>query len=138
MLCRLLRKEATRNLKTVVSVYQSIIQSRLLYASETWVVPAQLLKVMEIFHRKCVRCLTGDCIRKLPDGDWIYPSTVETMEKAKLKSIKEYIQDRQKQVEKHLFVGSIPMTGIMNSLDIDVPLERVRWWKPIPIPNNTT
>jgi hypothetical protein len=91
---------------------------------------------MEIFHRKCVTCLTGDFIRKLPDGDWIYPSTVEIMKKAKL--IKEYVQDRQKQVEKHLFAESTPMTGIMNSLDIDVPLERVRWWKPIPIPNNTT
>ena len=31
------------------------------------------------------------------------------------------------------------MTNIMESLNtgIDVPVERIIWWKPFPIPNNT-
>ena len=90
-----------------------------------------------MFHKRCLRCLAGDFIRKLSDDEWIYPSTVEVMKKTGLKSIKEYINERRKQVEKHLFVGSTPMTNIMESLNIDVSMERVIWWKPFPNPNNS-
>ena len=93
---------------------------------------------MELFHRSCVRCLTGEFIRKMPDGEWIYPSTEEVMKKANLKSIMEYINQRREQVAKYLFTGSTPMTVIVDSLNIDVSVERVIWWKPYPIPNNTT
>ena len=91
-----------------------------------------------MFHKRCLRCLAGDFIRKLSNYEWIYPSTIEVMKKTGLKSIKEYINELRKQVEKHLFVGSTPMTNIMESLNIDVSMERVIWWKPFPIPNNTT
>lgn len=138
VLHRLLRKESKRNIKVIVGIYQCIIQTRLLYGSETWVISRQLLKMMETFHKRCLRCLAGDFIRKVSDDEWIYPSTVEVMKKTGLKSIKEYINERRKQVEKHLFVGSTPMTNIMESLNIDVSMERVIWWKPFPIPNNTT
>ena len=89
---------------------------------------------MELFHRRCLRCLAGDFIHKLPDGEWIYPSTIEVMKTTGLKSIKEHINQQRKQVEKHLFLGSTPMTNTMESLNINVSMERVIWWKPFPIP----
>ena len=49
--------------------------------------------------------------------------------------IKEYINQRRKQVETHSFAGSTPMTNIMESLNIDVSMERIIWWRPFPIPN---
>ena len=87
VLQRLLRKESKRNIKVIVGIYQCIVHARLLYRSETWVMSRQLLKMMELFHRSCVRCLTGDFIRKMPDGEWIYPTMEEVMKKANLKSI---------------------------------------------------
>ena len=60
--------------------------------------------------------LTGDFIRKIPDGEWIYRSTTctgsteEVMKKANLKSIKEDINQRSEQVANYLFTGSTPMT----------------------------
>ena len=51
-----------------------------------------------------------------------YPSTMEVMKKTGLKSIKEYINQQSKQVEKHLIVGSTPMTNIMESFNIDVSI----------------
>ena len=54
------------------------------------------------------------------------------------KVIRKALRKDRKQVEKHLFVESTPMTNIMESLNIDVFMERIIWWKPFPIPNNTT
>ena len=44
VLHRLLRKESKRNIKVIVGIYQCIIQTRLLYGSETWVISRQLLR----------------------------------------------------------------------------------------------
>ena len=57
--------------KVIVGIYQCIVHTRLLYGIETWAISRQLLKMMEFFHRSCMRCLTGDFIRKMPDGEWI-------------------------------------------------------------------
>jgi hypothetical protein len=82
--------------------------------------------------------LTGNFIRKLPNGEWIYPSTNEVMEKAGLESIKTYIDQRKKHVEKYLTNESKPIGDLMNSLDIKVNMERVNWWKSIPDPDIQT
>ena len=88
---------------------------------------------METFHRRCVRFLTRDFIRRLPDGEWVYPSTAEVLQKVKLKSIREYIDQRKRHVEKHLTNESKPIEDLMNSLDIQVNMGRVNWWTIIPV-----
>ena len=81
-----------------------------------------------------MRFLTGDYIRQLPNGDWIYPRTADVMAKTKLKSIQEYISERRKHVEKHLSVDSNPILEIMNSNDIEINMEQVNWWTTNPGP----
>jgi hypothetical protein len=88
---------------------------------------------MESFHRRCARFLTRDFICKLPNGEWIYPSTTEVMKKLKLESIQTYIQQRQKHVEKHLTNNSKPIRDLIDSLDMKINMERVNWWKVIPV-----
>jgi Reverse transcriptase (RNA-dependent DNA polymerase) len=125
---RLLSQEKKRNLKAVVSVYQAIIQAVLLYSSETWVLQGNnTLHRLEIFHRRCARFLTGQYIRPQENGEWIYPSTEDVFQKAGLRSIESYIQERKVQVAKHLYPESKAMTDIANSLEIEINMERVIW-----------
>ena len=133
-LYRLLSREGGRNIKIVVAIYRSIVQNRLLYASETWVLPPRLLRILETFHRKCIRFLTREFIRKTETGEWIYPSMTEMIERVKLKSIEDFITERRKHVEKHFTRNSEPIIEMTNSLDIEVNMERVNWWHSIPEP----
>ena len=133
-LFRLLSREAKRNTKVVASIYRSIIQSRLLYGSETWVIPSRLLRMLETFHRRCIRFLTRDFIRKTATGDWYYPNMTEMIKSVGLESIETYIIQRRKHVEKHLTDDSKAIQEIESSLDIDINMERVQWWKSIPEP----
>ena len=49
---RLLSYEKNKNIKAAVSVYRSIVESILLYGSETWVLKGcTTLKRLEMFHR---------------------------------------------------------------------------------------
>ena len=132
-LFRLLSRESKRNTKVVASIYRSIIQSRLLYGSETWVIPSRLLRMLETFHRRCIRFLTRDFIRKTTTGDWYYPNMTEMIKSVGLESIETYIIQRRKHVEKHL-TDSKAIQEIESSLDIDINMERVQWWKSIPEP----
>jgi hypothetical protein len=60
------------------------------------------------------------------------------MKQLKLESIQTYIQQRQKHVEKHLTNESKPVRDLIDSLDMKLNMERVIWWKMIPvIPDQT-
>ena len=137
---RLLSQERTRNIKLVVSVYQAIVCQQLLFGSETWILSNQRHKMLESFHRRCVRFLTGDFIKKLPNGDWHYPKTEDVMQKAGLKSIKQYIEQRRKNVEVYMTVESESITELAESVNIEINMERVIWWnnKPEPGPSQPT
>ena len=129
---RLLSQERRRNIKLVVSVYQAIVCQQLLFGSETWILSNQQHKMLESFHRRCVRFLTGDYITKLPNGEWHYPKTEDVMQKAGLKSIKQYIEQRRQNVEKYMTMERETITELMESANIELNLERVFWWN-----NNT-
>jgi hypothetical protein len=79
-----------------------------------------------------VRFLTGDFITKLPNGEWHYPKTEDVMQKAGLKSIKQYIEQRRKNVEKYMTMESETIKELMESDNIELNLGRAVWWN-----NNT-
>ena len=132
----LISYEKTRNLKAAVSVYRSIVESTLLYASETWVLTGcTALNRLEVFHRRCARFLTGQFIHPQENGAWVYPHTEDVFKTAKLESIKSYIEKRKVHVAKYLTPESTAMTEIANSVNIEINMEKVCWWKPAN-PNN--
>ena len=93
---RLLSHEKKRNLRTAVSIYRSIIESVLLYGSETWVLKGtKTLHRLEIFHRRCARFLTGQFIHPQENGEWVYPHTEDVFKKAGLELIESYIEKRR-------------------------------------------
>jgi len=53
---------------------------------------------LKSFHNRCARFITGNHIRKKGE-EWLHPSTVEVLEKAKLLRIDKYISRRKENVK---------------------------------------
>jgi hypothetical protein len=79
--------------------YKVIVQSVLLYGSESWVITKSKMVQLRSFHRRCARYITRTHIRQEEDGTWIHPSSEGILKEAGLDSIEEYIQKRRGTVE---------------------------------------
>ena len=76
--------------------YKAVVQSVLLYGCETWVITPQVLRVLEGFHHRVARRLSGRRPYYLPAEDrWVYPPIEEALEVANLFPMKHYIDARQ-------------------------------------------
>jgi hypothetical protein len=79
--------------------YKAVVQSILLFGSETWVVTKPILQALEGFHKRVARRLSG----KTPylcqtTGEWIYPPIDKALEEVGLWPIEKYIEKRQNTV----------------------------------------
>ena len=81
--------------KIMGSIYKTVVQSILLYGSETWVLNKMMIRKLDSFHRRCARYIAREHIRQNEDGTWTYPSSERVLEKAGLLPITEYIRRRQ-------------------------------------------
>ena len=85
------------NQKMMVGFYRAIVLSVLLYGAETWEYsPAMIIK-LKTFHNKEIRNI---CRKQIHPTDKsgetrIYPSSKELLQQVNLKSIGEYIYERQ-------------------------------------------
>jgi hypothetical protein len=98
---RVLSREPVKT-KTFVRFYKAIILNVLLYGSETWKVTRQTLDSLESFHKKCVRTISGQQIRReVVDGGvhWIRPPIGPLYSKTKLKPLTHYIETRKMNLE---------------------------------------
>ena len=107
--------------------YKAVVQSVLLFGSETWALTETSLRVLEGFHvRSAYRMATVHCPRKLNSSTWSYPKTEDVFEEVGLKTIREYIEVRRNTIA----------AGIINRpiLKLCVDQETVRgtvrrlWW----------
>ena len=74
----------------------AVVQSILLFGSETWALTETSLSVLEGFHvRSAYRMATVHCPRKLNSSTWSYPKTEDVLEEVGLKTIREYIEVRR-------------------------------------------
>ena len=62
---------------TMACFYLAVVQAKLLYGSETWVLSRRLLDRLEHFHARCARYMAHRHIRRLPDSTWEYPPTLK-------------------------------------------------------------
>lgn len=126
LVSRILEKEGA-SVRARGMFYKSIVQSILLFGSETWTVTGAMLKVLDSFHHRIARRITGKMARRSPDGEWVYPPLQEALQEAGLYSMQEYIRRRQRTVEQYIAVRPIhtlcrettPRTGSSKFL---------RWW----------
>ena len=108
--------------------YKAVVQSVLLYGCETWVVTDSMVKVLEGFHHRVARRITGRMARRLPSGEWHYPSFKKALRKAGLWSMREYIRRRQARVAE--YIATRPIYDLCMDAPVLPGSNRVqRWWQ---------
>ena len=125
---RILSKDGA-NHKAMASFYKAIVQSVLLYGSESWVLTLAIEKQLQSFHRRCARYITGQQIRQNEDGTWTYPSSESVLEMAGLRTIQEYIKSRRNTVMKYARSRLIYQQCEESKTLASNPNQAV-WWKP--------
>ena len=65
-------------------LYKAAAHTVLIHGSESWVVTGEILKVVEEFHHKAYRRITGMVDRRAEDKEWEYPPVADTMKFAGL------------------------------------------------------
>jgi len=125
---RILSKEGA-NPKAMASFYKAIVQSVLLYGSESWVLTLSMENELQSFHRRCARYITGQHIRQNADGTWTCPSSKDVLEQAGLWTIQEYIKRRRNTVMKYAESRFIYRQCVASKPLASNPNQLV-WWKP--------
>ena len=106
-LSRVLRRE-NASPRTSGRFFQAVVQSVLLYGSESWDMRGALLKQLRGFQ---IRAAWRMCREHRPqldeEGKWRYPSRGDVLKEAGLKDIEEYIAARRTTVAR--FVAGRPV-----------------------------
>ena len=107
--------------------YKAVVQSVLLFGSETWNLNSTMLKTLQGFHHRIARRLSRRMPRFLPEEDkWEYPPIEEALSIAGLYPIEIYISRRQNTVADYIACRPI--------LDLCIKAERLsgshtrQWW----------
>ena len=108
------------------AIYKAATQSVLLYGGEIWVVNGDMLKVLEGFHHRAARWITGMTVKCGADGEWEYPSVVDAMETADIQPIGVIIRRRHATIEER--VACIPIYEMYTEADwMPGKIRLVRW-----------
>ena len=76
-------------------MYKEVYKLMLLYVSKSWVVTGVTLNVLEGFHHRVARHITGMMETHGAGGEWEYPLVVAAMEAKLIHPIIENIRKRQ-------------------------------------------
>ena len=88
--------------RVMARFYLAVVQAVLLYGSDSWTISKRNLAKLNVFHRRAVRHMTGQHIRKGDDGSWSYPDHEILLEKCRLLPIEAYITRRRATLRKYL------------------------------------
>jgi hypothetical protein len=108
--------------------YKAVVQSILLFGSETWVVTNTMLKALESFHRRVARRIAGKQPYRCRRTDtWIYPPIDKALEEVGLYSVSHYIEKRQNTVAD--YVATRPIFDLCRQSEISTGSQSSRrWW----------
>ena len=111
----------------MASFYKAIVQSVLLYGSESWVITQKMLHSLQSFHQRCARFITGRHIWMDVNGHWTYPSSGVTLNHAGLLPIEDYIKSRKASIMKYAEARPIYNTCKASTPIASNPRQLV-WW----------
>ena len=94
-LSKLLSREGA-NPPIMARIYRTVVESILLYGSESWEYNKKQIKMLENFNKRCARTITKKFIHPNKDGTWTYPESKQILEECGLENIQNYIQNRKK------------------------------------------
>ena len=125
---RILSKEKAKP-RIMAIFYKAVVQSVLLYGSESWVLTKKMLQVLRSFHHRCARYITHRHIRQDTEtGEWSYPNTETTLEEAGLWTIEEYIERRRNTVMNYVKERAI-YRRCKNSHPVALSSRKATWWE---------
>jgi hypothetical protein len=91
--------------------YKAVVQTVLLFGSESWVLTPSMLGKLEGFHQQIARRLTGRApVYLRSEGTWQYQPMGNAMEEAGLFSMNEYITRRRNKLVDYVATRSIYTT----------------------------
>jgi hypothetical protein len=107
--------------------YKAIVQSVLLYGSETWVLSPAALARLEGFHlRAAYRMAKEHVPRSGPQQQWVYLPLDKVLEECGMHTIEHYIDVRRETIAKYV-VGRSILPGRQGT-DQRRGLVPRRWW----------
>ncbi len=88
--------------------YKAIVQSVLLYGSETWVLSPAVLARLKGFHiRAAYRMAKKHVPRRGPNQQWVYPPSNKVLEECGMHTLQHYIDVRRETIAKYVVGCSI-------------------------------
>ena len=105
--------------------YKAVVQTVLIYGSESWVVSGDIMRKLRSFHHRVARYLTGRHIRKNADGTWTCPPSADVLERAGLLTLDDYIRRRRDTVQE--FTRFRPIYELCRTSAATG--NRTIWWK---------
>ena len=82
--------------------YLAVVQTVLLYRSDSWTISKQNMAKLNVFHKRAVRHMTGQHIWKKADGSWSYPYHQVFLKKCQLLPVKKYITQQRGTLRQYL------------------------------------
>ena len=83
------REEA--DARTLGNIYLAVVQSVLLYGSETWILNPRMQMVLGGFHQRVARRMMGQQPQKGRYGGWIYHPLEDVMAESGLQEVEIYV-----------------------------------------------
>ena len=123
-----LLSRSTASSTTMARFYLAVIQSVLLFGSETWVLSQRDLNRLERFHARCARHIAHRPIRPLPDGTWDTPPTDEVLDDCDLSPIATYIAKRKTTLLSYARHSSALYQQCLASVPVPSATHRLVWW----------
>jgi hypothetical protein len=108
--------------------FKAVIQTVLLYGSETWVLTPRMLSKLEGCHQQIARRLMGRApVYLRREGQWQYSPIGDAMEEAGLFSIEEYITRHRNRIA--VFVATRPLIAVCKEMEsLGISGNHQFWW----------
>ena len=90
-MARLLKREGA-DAQSMARFYLAIVQAVLLYGADSWSITKRDFAALEPFHKRAVRKITGQHIRRDAHGKWHYPDHDALLEQCGLWPTATYIE----------------------------------------------
>ena len=114
--------------RTPGHIYLAVVQSVLLYGSDTWVLTSRMKRVSGGLHHRVDLILTGQQLRKGMDGGWVYLPLDDAMAEAGLQEVDNYVSCRQNTVAQ--YIATRPIIDLcLEAKQRPGPRVKIRWWE---------
>ena len=116
--------------KTMAKFYLAVVQSVLLYGTDSWTITKRNWGCLKCFHSQVLRYMTGKHIRKAADGTWSYPNHNLLEQECKLFLIQTYVERRRGTLWKYLQEN--PEELLAEVVTMTAPskhVNKVLWWQ---------